>query len=113
MNNDLGFTPGSKYVHFTKYGSINFGEVKYYGYNEIIDGKLGIYYKVPFIATVKGFNLSLDGSDGKICQISHEMTPEELEKWTRVGQHMYSKEYLSNLFVEKLKKFKNNDNNIS
>lgn len=107
------FNPGDKYIHFTKYGGVNFGEVKSFGFHEIIDGRLGIHYLVPHISTVKKFNLSLDGSDGKICKINHEMTSEELEKWTRVGEHMYSKEYVANLIVEKIKKKKKeNDNNF-
>jgi len=113
MNNDLGFTPGSKYVHFTKYGSVNIGEVKWFGYYEIIDGELGIHYNVPYISTMKNFSLSLDGSDGKICKISHEMTSEEIEKWTKLGEVMYGKQYTANKFVEALKKNKNNGNDIS
>jgi len=111
MNNDLGFTIGSKYIHFTKYGSINFGEVKWFGYQEVVDGKLGIHYNVPYILTMKNFNLSLDGSDGKVYKISHDMTPEEIEKWTKLGQVMYSKQYKANKFIDVLKK--NNDNNLS
>jgi hypothetical protein len=107
------FKPEDRYVHFTKYGGINFGEVKWFGYKEIIDGTLGIHYRVPYISTIKNFSLSLDGSDGKVYKISHDMTPEELEKWTKLGKVRYSKEYTANEFAEAIKKKTNNDNNIS
>ena len=107
------FKPGDRYVHFSRYGSINFGEVKWFGYQEIINGELGIHYNVPYISTMKNFHLLLDGSDGKVCKISHDMTPEELEKWKKLGQVRYSKEYSANKFVEVIKKKMNNDNNIS
>lgn len=105
------FKPGDRYVHFTKYGSINFGEVKWFGYQEIIDGELGIHYNVPYISTIKNFHLMLDGSDGKICKISHDMTIDELERWKKIGQVRYGKEYSRNKFLKLLKK--SNDNNIS
>jgi hypothetical protein len=55
----------------------------------------------------------LDGSDGKVYKIIHDMTPEELEKWTKLGKVRYSKEYTANKFAEAIKNKTNNDNNIS
>lgn len=109
------FKPGDRYVHFTKYGGINFGEVKWFSYITRIDGRLGIHYKVPYISTLKNFHLSLDGSDGNVYKISHDMTPEELERWTKLGETMYNKEYTANKFAAVKNKIieNKNDNNIS
>jgi hypothetical protein len=69
-------TVGSKYIHFTKYGSVNKGEVKQCGNELIIDTKNHAKYYSPYIVNTKGIILNLDGRDGKIYKIEEEITIE-------------------------------------
>ena len=73
------FKPGSKYIHFTKYGSVNKGEVKSCGGTTVMDTKNLVEYYSPTITTTKGIILHLDGSDGQIYKIENEYTIEESE----------------------------------
>ncbi len=74
------FEKGDKYIHFTKYGGINKGEVEYFGYVTVIDSVNGVQYKKYYIVTTKKISLELDGSDGKIYKVEREYTPEECER---------------------------------
>jgi hypothetical protein len=74
------FKVGDKYIHFTKYGSVNKGEVKSYGETRVIDTENCVEYLKPHIVTTKNFILELDGSDGMIFKIKSEYTIEESEK---------------------------------
>ena len=73
------FKEGDKYIHFTKYGSVNKGEVRSCGSTTSIDTQNLCSYKKLHIITTKGIMLELDGSDGKIYKIDHEYTPEQAE----------------------------------
>ncbi len=73
------FKPGSKYIHFTKYGSVNKGEVQSCGGTTVMDTKNLVEYYSPTITTTKGIILHLDGSDGKIFKIENEYTIEEAQ----------------------------------
>jgi len=75
------FKQGDKYIHFTKYGSINKGEVKSCGSATSIDTFNLVTYKKQHIISTKGIMLNLDGSDGRIYKIEEELTP-------AVAQHM-------------------------
>jgi hypothetical protein len=70
---------GDKYIHFTKYGSVNKGEVQSCGYTTSIDTFNLATYKKQHIISTKGIMLELDGSDGKIYKIEDEFTPEQAE----------------------------------
>ncbi len=70
------FKEGDKYIHFTKYGSVNKGEVKSCGGHSIIDTKNLVTYHSQHIITTKGIILNLDGSDGKIYKIDRVFTVE-------------------------------------
>ena len=74
------FKPGSKYIHFTKYGSVNKGEVKSYNCHRVIDTKNLVTYNSPYIITTKGIVLNLDGSDGKIYEVDGEITVERAKR---------------------------------
>jgi hypothetical protein len=70
------FKKGDKYIHFTKYGSVNKGEVQSCGSTTSIDTQNLCSYKKLHIITTKGIILNLDGSDGKIYKIDGEFTIE-------------------------------------
>ena len=71
---------GDKYIHFTKYGSVNKGEVQSCGYTTSIDTHNHASYRKYYIINTKGIMLNLDGSDGRIYEINEEYTPEQAEK---------------------------------
>ena len=68
------FKEGDKYIHFTKYGSVNKGEVKSCDSTTSIDTQNLCSYEKLQIITTKGIILNLDGSDGKIYKIDGEFT---------------------------------------
>lgn len=68
------FKPGDRYIHFTKYGGINKGEVEFEGGWLVIDRDNKSMYDRRFIKTTKGFILDLDGSDGKVYKIVEDIT---------------------------------------
>lgn len=74
------FKEGDKYIHFTKYGGINKGEVKWAGYTTVIDTTNKVKYRKHYIVTTKNISLDLDGSDGRIYKIESELTDEQCEK---------------------------------
>jgi hypothetical protein len=49
------FEKGDKYIHFTKYGGVNKGEVESFGYINIIGN--GVAYKKPYIKEFTDGNL--------------------------------------------------------
>ena len=75
------FKPGSKYIHFTKYGSINKVEVQSCVSTTVIDAFRCVTYKQYHIISTKGILLNLDGSDGRVYKIEGEFTPEEGENF--------------------------------
>lgn len=72
------FKKGDKYIHFTKYGGINKGEVEFEGGWLVIDRNNGVMYDQRFIKTTKGFLLQLDGTDGQVYKIT-EVIDENFE----------------------------------
>lgn len=61
---------GDKYIHFTRFGGINTGEVDEYFEVENIDTELQMCYYVPHIRSIKGIVLELDGKDGKVYRLN-------------------------------------------
>lgn len=82
------FKKGDKYIHFTKYGGVNKGEVEYFGYVNVIDSVRGVQYKKYYIVNTKKISLELDGSDGKIYKVEKEYTPEECERITNTFKNL-------------------------
>jgi hypothetical protein len=74
------FKAGDKFIHFTKYGGVNKGEVKSYGETHVIDTKNCVCYLKPYIITTKNISLELDGSDGMIFKIEKEYTEEDVKR---------------------------------
>lgn len=82
------FKVGDRYIHFTKYGSVNKGEVKSYGETRVIDSENCVEYLKPHIVTIKNIVLELDGSDGMIFKVENEYTIEECKKMSMTLQKM-------------------------
>jgi hypothetical protein len=74
------FEPGDKYIHFTKYGGVNKGEVKRYGNQISWDTDNMVAYFLPYIETTKGFIIHLTGEDGQAFKIKDDITEETLRK---------------------------------
>lgn len=74
------FKEGDMYIHFTKYGGVNKGEVKSYVETHVMDTKNCVQYLKPQIVTKKNIVLDLDGSDGKIFKVEKEYTIEEAKR---------------------------------
>jgi len=71
------FEKGDKFIHFTKYGGVNRGEVEEIRELNVWDiNNLCTYIKYS-IFTTNGVSLNLDGSDGKIYKVKSEMSPEK------------------------------------
>jgi hypothetical protein len=79
---------GDRYIHFTKYGSVNKGEVKSYGERKVIDTENCVEYLKPYIITTKNIVLELDGSDGMIFKVENEYTIEECKKMSMTIRKM-------------------------
>jgi hypothetical protein len=82
------FKEGDMYIHFTKYGGVNKGEVKSYVETHVMDTKNCVEYLKPHIITTKGILLELDGSDGMIYKVNKEYTIEEAKKLSMTIEKM-------------------------
>jgi len=69
------FKKGDKFIHFTKYGGVNKGEVAEIQGVTNWDKTNLCTYVIYRIFTNNGFSLNLDGTDGRIYKIESEMTP--------------------------------------
>ena len=72
------FKQGDKYIHFTKYGGVNKGEVEWYGPTMNYDYENEVVYVSYYIKSTVGHIISIDGSDGRVYKINEEMDPETL-----------------------------------
>jgi len=73
------FKAGDLYIQFTKYGSVNRGEVKWYG--EIFNHDMvnGVVYKDPYIVNTNNITYHLDGSDGRFYKIERSLEKKHRE----------------------------------
>jgi hypothetical protein len=69
---------GDKYIHFTKYGGVNFGVVKEIWNVYVLSTDKGCMYLKPQLRNEKGVNYDVN-EDGKFFKIEKEYTPEEIE----------------------------------
>ena len=74
------FKQGDKYIHFTKYGGVNKGEVEWYGSTMNYDYENEVVYVSYYIKSTVGHVISVDGSDGRVYKINETMDPEMLKK---------------------------------
>jgi hypothetical protein len=68
------FKQGDKYIHYTKYGGVNIGQVKDVAFINGVDTNNKVIYQVPHIITTNGILLSLNGDDGNIYKIVSELS---------------------------------------
>ena len=72
------FKSGDKYVHFTKYGGVNKGEVvKTYSTHTVVDLNNKIRYKRHFIENTKGNSICIN--EEEVYLIEKEYTDEQGE----------------------------------
>jgi hypothetical protein len=81
------FKPGDRYIHFTNYGSINFGAVKYVHEATITDATNGVMYVSVSIITDKNICLELDGADGRIYRIIKDLDEDEIKNLKLLLSH--------------------------
>jgi hypothetical protein len=74
------FEPGDKYIHFTKYGGVNKGEIESCGETIKWDTENMAAYHVPYVKTTIGHIIQADGTDGRIYKIKGNITEETLRK---------------------------------
>ena len=74
------FTPGSTYIHFTKYGGVNKGIVKRVGETIKWDTDNMVAYHIPYIETTVGHIIHLNGEDGRVFKIKGDITEEMLRR---------------------------------
>ena len=74
------FNPGDKYIHFTKYGGVNKGEVEWYGESINWDTDNMVAYHIPYIKSSKGIVIRLNGEDGRVFKIKEDITEEMIKK---------------------------------
>ena len=74
------FEKGDRYIHFTKYGGVNKGEVEWYGTQINWDTENMIAYHIPYIKSTKGIVIHLNGEDGRVFKIKDDITEEMLTK---------------------------------
>lgn len=87
------FKKGDKYIHFTKYGGVNKGEVHELHELNVLDTDNCCTYKKPSILTTKGISLCLDGSDGKIYKIESEMSKERAEQLSKSFKRIVNRKH--------------------
>lgn len=74
------FKQGDKYIHFTKYGGVNKGEIDSIGETIKWDTDNMVAYHVPYVKTTIGHIIYLNGEDGRIFKIKGDITEEMLIK---------------------------------
>jgi hypothetical protein len=74
------FKKGDKYIHFTKYGGVNKGEVEYFGETIRWDTVNMVAYHIPYVKTTMGHIIHLEGSDGRIFKIKEDITEDTLRR---------------------------------
>lgn len=78
------FNAGDKFIHFTKYGGVNRGEVERLHSITVWDTKNLCRYEVISIFTTNGIKLNLDGTDGKVYKVHSEMDPVSAKNFEKV-----------------------------
>lgn len=92
---------GDSYVHFTKYGGVNIGQVKEVRSSTVIDTVNKVKYFKHYIITNKEVLLSLDGEDGRIYLLKEIISEEEALAYSRMVLAMKMKK--DQIIEEKLK----------
>jgi hypothetical protein len=97
------FQPGDKYIHFTKHGGANKGEIKEYGIRLSCDFlKNRVIMEVPYIITTNSVAYDLNGKEGMFFKISKEISEDDAKKYEELFKKIQDrKTYTSNKISEK------------
>ena len=74
------FKKGDKFIHFTKHGGVNKGEVSDFHLTTVWDTANLCTYQSVSIFTTNGVRLDLDGTDGRIYKIDSELEESQAKK---------------------------------
>jgi len=74
------FEKGDKFIHYTKYGGVNIGEVRDVNYTQVYDTDNLVIYERPVLITTNSVVLELDGSDGRIFKVKDVITEKRAER---------------------------------
>ena len=80
----MKFQKGDQYVHYTKYGGINKGEVKEIHKIICYDMEGKVAYTEYKIVTTNNVPLSLHGEDGKIFKVVENLDDKAIERLSRM-----------------------------
>ncbi len=83
---------GDKYIHYTKYGSVNIGIVAEIGVTHSVILKEGIIIEKPYFLSNNKVLYQLDGSDGQFFIIHKELTEKQMSFLKTFGIPMKIKE---------------------
>jgi hypothetical protein len=93
------FAKGDFFIHFTRYGGVNKGEVESVGHISVISN--GVMYRRNYINTTNNVRLNLDGTDGKIYKIERELSAEDSKSIANLAAKMGQKRLKCNLIYKK------------
>jgi hypothetical protein len=85
------FIAGDKFIHYTKYGGVNIGEVKEVNVVKCIDADNKVIYDKPVIITTNNVALDTDGSDGRIYKINNFMSDDGVERLNNLVKNLHEK----------------------
>lgn len=85
------FKTGDKYIHYTKYGGVNIGEVKDINITKCIDISNKVVYDRLVIITTNNIVLETDGSDGRIYKINNFMSEGGVERLENLLNNLHEK----------------------
>lgn len=95
------FETGDKFIHYTKYGGVNIGEVKEVNVVKCIDAGNKVIYDKPVIITTNNVALDTDGSDGRIYKINAFMSDGGVERLESLVNNLREKKENTRKELEK------------
>jgi len=90
---------GDKYIHFTKYGSVNKGIIDSVSNRTHIDISNGVVYKKPYMRNTVGVAYELDGTDGLFYIIDREFDDKMKEKYRETLKRLKFKKLADQEFL--------------
>jgi hypothetical protein len=85
------FIAGDKFIHYTKYGGVNIGEVQSINITKCFDTNNKVVYDRLVIITTNSVALDTDGSDGRIYKINNFMSEEGVERLENLLDNLHEK----------------------
>jgi thymidylate synthase len=88
LKKNIMFEKGDKFIHYTKYGGVNIGDVKDIQIEKCFDTNNKVIFDKQLIITTNNVILDTDGSDGRIYKINNFMTDEGVERLTNLVKNL-------------------------